>query len=475
MLRPQWFGRPLHNAVLIVPAVFALIAAGMMGARSRTSHGGVPAAAPGGTMAVLTRVDQDIALWEGAAKLDPFSAYFLSHSAALYMQRARLTGDVSDAQRAEDHARASLALRTQHNGGTFVTLAASLLEQHRFEDARNIAQQLVIGQPDVEMYHSLLGETQLELGDYDGARASFAAARTPAASSGMLASAARWAELQGDLREARRLLRMGRAKIALQPEVPKEETAWFDMRDGDLALQMGQATAAEAAYRRGLALAPTDYRLLAAMSRLSAARGREDEAISYGEASIATVLDPGTLGVIADAYTARGDTARASEYDRTMEVALSGQPGAYHRAWSLYMLDHGRRVNEIVDRAGVELKTRRDVYGYDIVAWALYKANRHAEAQSAMAAALRLGTRDPLLLYHAGTIAYGAGDEDGARGYLSAALELDPVSRPRYAAAARSTLDRIDAGRDRQRAFPERVIAQSRRVIHRSLVALTRG
>ena len=446
-----------------------------MVARSRASGSAANVPTLGAGAPALSRVDQDIALWEGAAKLDPFSAYFLSHSAALYMQRARLTGDVSDAQRAEQDARRSLALRTQHNGGTFVTLAASLLEQHRFGEARDIARQLVAGQPDVEMYHSLLGETQLELGDYDGARASFAAVLTPTASSGTLAGAARWAELQGDLREARRLLRIGRAKIASQPEVPKEETAWFDMREGDLALQMGQVTAAEAAYRRGLALAPTDYRLLAAMSRLSAARGRQDEAISYGEASIATVLDPGTLGVIADAYTARGDTARASEYDRTMEVALSGQPGAYHRAWSLYMLDHGRRVNEIVDRARVELKTRRDVYGYDIVAWALHKANRNAEAQSAMAAALRLGTRDPLLLYHAGTIAYGAGDEDGARGYLTAALELDPVSRPRYAAAARSTLDRIDAGRDIQRAFPERVIAQSRRVIQRSLVALTRG
>ena len=179
--------------------------------RFRPTPSQQPALEIGAPSPRLARVDADIALWEGASQLDSFSAYFPAHAAALYMQRARLTGDVADAERAEARARKSLALRTQHNGGTFVTLSASLLEQHRFKEARDIARQLVAGQPDVEMYHSLLGETQLELGDYDGARASFAAVRAPTASSGTLAGAARWAELQGHTGEARKLLRMGRA------------------------------------------------------------------------------------------------------------------------------------------------------------------------------------------------------------------------------------------------------------------------
>lgn len=476
MPRPRFSTRRISRISFVLLGVCALVAVGaaVMLRTSGSPGNGAPFAVGVGSPQ-LTRVDKDLELWEGAAKMDSFSAYFPAHAAALYMQRARLTGDVTDAERAEREARRSLALRTQHNGGTFVTLSASLLEQHRFKEARDVARQLVAGQPDVEMYHSLLGETQLELGDYDGARASFAAVRAPTASSGTLAGAARWAELQGHTAEARRLLRVARAMVATQPDFPEAEIAWFDMREGDLALRDGQANAAEAAYRRGLALAPADYRLQAAMSRFAAGRGRWDEAIAYGEASIATVLDPGTLGVIAGAYAARGDTARASEYERTMEVALSGQPGAYHRAWSLYMLDHGQRVHEIVQRAEDELRTRRDVYGYDIVAWALHKANRNAEAQSMMAAALRLGTRDPLLFYHAGAIAHAVGDDDGARGYLTAALELDPVSRPSYAAAARQTLDRIALARDAHRPFTARVVAQSRRVIQRSLSAVTRS
>lgn len=393
-----------------------------------------------GSSPELERVDRNIDFWTGAANIDSFSAFFAAHKAAQLIQRARLTGEAIDAERAELEARRSLALRTHHNGGAFVTLAASLLEQHRFTEARDIARQLVAGQPDVDVYNSLLGETQLEVGDYEGARASFAAVVAPTASSGTLASAARWAELQGQTREARRLLRIARTMATKLPDMPAAEIAWFDMRDGDLALREGQPRSAEAAYRRGLALAPTDYRLQAAMSRLALALGRWNEAIAYGEASIAGVLDPGSLGVIADAHAGKGDTARAAEYERTMEVALSGQPGAYHRAWSLYMLDHGRRAPEMVTLALEELKTRRDVYGYDIAAWALHKANRNAEAREMMAAALRLGTRDPLLFYHAGAIAHAAGDVGGARGYLTQALALDPVSRPQYAAMARRIL-----------------------------------
>jgi len=87
-----------------------------------------------------------------------------------------------------------------------------------------------------------------------------------------------------------------------------------------------------------------------------------------------------------------------------MEVAVLGQPGQWHRAWSLFLLDHGRRVPEVLAHVREELETRRDVYGYDLLAWALHKAGRDGEARAAMDAALAQGTKDPLLLRHAAEI-----------------------------------------------------------------------
>ncbi len=87
--------------------------------------------------------------------------------------------------------------------------------------------------------------------------------------------------------------------------------------------------------------APDDYRLLGAEARLHAAERDWSGAIRVGERAIANVLDPATLGLLSDCYAAQGDTAKAAEYAKAMEVSVSQQPGAFHRAWSLFLLDHG--------------------------------------------------------------------------------------------------------------------------------------
>jgi hypothetical protein len=85
-------------------------------------------------------------------------------------------------------------------------------------------------------------------------------------------------------------------------------------------------------------------------------------------------------------------------------VAVSQQAAAYHRAWSLFLLDHGRRVDEVLAKSQEELRTRTDIYGYDVVAWALHAKGRDREAREMMAHALALGTQDPLLATHAAAI-----------------------------------------------------------------------
>jgi hypothetical protein len=130
--------------------------------------------------------------------------------------------------------------------------------------------------------------------------------------------------------------------------------------------------------------------------------------VGFGERALAFSLYPATLGLLADAHLALGDTAAALEHERVMDVALRGQAGPFHRAWSLHLLDRGRHVPEILTRAEAELRTRKDVYGWDVYAWALYKSGRRAEAATAMEHALALGTRDPLLAAHARAIAGGA-------------------------------------------------------------------
>jgi len=386
----------------------------------------------------------DIGFFEARAARDTESATDRTRLAALYVQRARETGDEQDYARAEQTARASLALRTQRNGAASVVLASALLAQHRFTEARDVARRLVTEMPGIDSYRALLGETSLELGDYAAARAAFDSISGAGRRSLDIAPRlARWAEIRGDTTAARTIMRDAVSAVTERRDVPREQAAWFQLRLADLYLRQGRTRGAERELRDGLAIDPADHRLLAAMARLAAVRQDWREAIRWGDSAIAVTLDPATLGIVSDAHAALGDSEKAAEYVAAMEVAVGQQPGAYHRAWSLFLLEHGRRIPEVLAAAQAELAGRRDVYGWDLVAWALYKSGRAAEAREPMRHALAQGTQDATLYYHAGMIARAAGDTVAARDYLERALTIAPAFDHAAPAIARAALDSL--------------------------------
>ena len=391
--------------------------------------------------------DVQIRVWKQALDADPTSAAALGQLAALHAQRAREGGSWDDYLIAEKYARRSIGKRTNRNGKTAVTLVSVLLAQHRFSEARDVAADLVRREPDIPAYRSLLGEVAMELGDYATAGSMLDSLWRERTSLSIAPRLARWAELNGRPAEARRLLEAARDDALSRVDVPRETKSWFQFRVGDLALRSGRLRTAEAAFRAGLTIEPDDPRLLAAMARLFAVRGDPAESIAWGDRAIAVQLDPGTLGVVGDAYSALGDRAKAAEYFRTMEVAVTAQPGPFHRAWSLYLLDHNIRVDEVLDKARQELRQRRDVYGYDLTAWALHRAGRDREAAELMRDALRLGTPDAMLWFHDGMISRALGDSTHARTSLEHALAINAQFHATQPADARAVLDSLRRGR----------------------------
>ncbi|CAN5129155.1 hypothetical protein BH24GEM2_BH24GEM2_14300 [soil metagenome] len=390
--------------------------------------------------------DQQIAFFEKRAREDPFSAGDRAQLAYLFLQRARETGSYQDVLRAEEAARTSLALRTAHNTSTYLLLSASLLEQHRFREANEAARLLFESDPENPGYRAHLGETQMELGDYDAARVTFGSLEPARKSLDVAPALARWEEIVGRTGEARLLLEAARDQAVKRSDLNREQVAWFHLRVGDLELRNGRLKQAERALRAGLELNPGDYRLLAAMARLEAVRGRWNQAVEYGNDAIAVAFDPNTVGLIAEAQAALGDSAAAREYLVAMDVATSSRDEPFHRPYGLFLLDHGRRIPEVAAKAAEEIETRRDVYGYDLLAWALHKQGRHAEAKAAMDSALRMGTQDALLFFHAGMIARALGDNAAARQHLRKALAINPYFHPTHPRLARATLKSLPKG-----------------------------
>ena len=87
---------------------------------------------------------------------------------------------------------------------------------------------------------------------------------------------------------------------------------------------------------------------------------------------------------------------------------------------------------------------RKDIYAYDLLAWSLYKNGKAEEARNAIDEALKLGTEDAKLFFHAGMIYYRLGENEKARESLARAISTNPQFHVLHAETAALTLKQLD-------------------------------
>ncbi len=353
--------------------------------------------------------DRDIEFYAARLTEDPFSATDRSTLAQLLFARARSGGSSDDLERSEALVRESIAQRPQRNGQAFELLATLLMAQHEFHEARLVALRADSIAPGTPSHLALLGEIELELGEYEYAARRFEALQYDGRNFTTAARIARWRELTGGINMARPILKRAIMGVDKRDDLPREQVAWFHYRLGELELRAGNPAAADSAFSRALALHREDVRALSGLTRVALSQNDWQRAIDFGERAIAIQLDPGVLGAMSRAYAQLGDTSQATSYARAMSVSALQQPGAIHREWGLFLLDYGtaRDRANVLKRARVEARTRKDVYGRDLLAWALFRNGQLAEARKEMTLALAQRTEDVLLTEHARTIGVG--------------------------------------------------------------------
>src|SRR5262249_26379819 len=116
----------------------------------------------------------------------------------------------------------------------------------------------------------------------------------------------------------------------------------------------------------------------------------------------------------------------------------------YNRELALFYADHDLKPAVAVDLARKELDVRRDIYTYDVLAWALLKNGEPRQALAEMQPALRLDTRDARLYFHAGMIYDRLGQRDKARDYLRRCLATNPRFHVLQAEVAERALAQLE-------------------------------
>ena len=303
-------------------------------------------------------------------------------------------------------------------------LGAVLVSQHRFRDAIAAAEQARAIEPADAWNDGVIGDAHLELGEYEAAFDAFDAMmrKRPSAAAYGRASYAR--ELQGDLDGALRLMQM--ALDATSAHDP-ESQAWHYAQLGDLLVPARTAWPTPSASTGTRCFTFADHPLaIAGLARVDAARGDLPAALAgYAtlEASAAMPEHAARMGEIEQALGRPIDAARhfaLAEQGWRNRHARAGASGAAARP-----RPRPRRRGAGHCRAG--RGEPHDIFTMDAVAWAAFRAGNLTRAVEASREALRTGTRDRTLLYHAAAIAAASGDRARARTLVTRALDGHPT------------------------------------------------
>lgn len=384
---------------------------------------------------------------ERRTERDPEDIMALNMLGSRYLERMRETGNATYVQLAASAAQRSLAtLPAERNPGALNVLTKVEFATHDFSAARDHARQLTQLAPEEAYPYQILGDTLLELGDYEQADAIFREMQQrdnsePLTRVGTEQRLARVDALHGDWAAARQRLELALNLALSRPAPPRETVAWCWWQLGETAFAVGHYAEAERYDRAALITFPGYFRAIASLGRVRAARGDLPGAIRRYETAVRILPDPTFLAALGDLYTlAKRKTDAARQYQLVEAIArLSAAGGSlYNRQLALYYADHDMKPDVAYAMAEREYSVRRDIYGADAVAWTALKAGHLTEAQAAIAEALRLNTRDARLFYHAAMIARAAPDRSTARGYLEQVMALNPQFDPLQGATARS-------------------------------------
>jgi tetratricopeptide (TPR) repeat protein len=363
--------------------------------------------------------------------------------AAAFMRKARESGDPGYYARASAALNRALAIAPD-DYQALRTRPWVLLGQHDFRGALAAAEQARARHPEDWWNYGNLTDAYVELGDY--ARAEEASQRMLDLRPGLPAytRAAFLRTLFGDRAGAVEMLL--RAVRAGSPRDP-ESLAWTLVHLGHEYFAAGDLASAGRAYGRALTVLPGYYMALGALGRAQAAAGRTVEAIDLYQRAVAQVPAPDLVAALGDLHALAGNADEAERQYALVEymgrVAEAAGTTANGRQLAVFYADHDRRLPDALRLARQEATARGDIYTDDALAWALYKNGRQRSAMRAAHRALRLGTDDALLHYHAGMIAVAAGRPRSATRHLGRALALNPYFDLRQAPLARAALARL--------------------------------
>jgi tetratricopeptide (TPR) repeat protein len=391
---------------------FALAAAGLAFAAALlvalVLHRGSSAPSPvvqAPTLLPGASTDQRIATLQTIVRDRPRDVRGYAALAAAYLQKVRETGDPTYYARAGGLV--ARGLRLAPRDSDMLTVAGTLaLARHDFRGGLALGRAAQRANPLSAAPYPVLVDALVELGRYGAADRTLQHLVDSKPTLAAYARVSYLRELHGDLGGAVSAMRLAASAGGDAPE----NVAFVQTILGGLELTRGRVGAARHAYLEALARFPRYPAADAGLAKVDAAEGRLGEAIRRLRGVVARLPLPEYVVSLGE------------------DELAAGRPGAARRDLALVGVEErllaANGVNTDVDLAlfeashgsparGVTLARRAwaqapSVRSADALGWALTRAGHPAAGLRWSRRALRLGSRDPLFLLHAGLAARGA-------------------------------------------------------------------
>jgi tetratricopeptide (TPR) repeat protein len=426
--------RPLPLPLLVVGVVFAA-ALLVFGAVNRG-----PASVANSTDAFPAHprtTDQLVASLQAAVRANPRSAgdYVLLGEA--YIQKVRETGDAGFYTRAQGVLAIAHRLAPS-DSAVYTGLGTLALARHDFRGGLADGLRAHALAPEVVQPLGVIVDAQVELGRYSAARRTLQQMIDEKPNLASYARVSYFRELHGDLPGAVRAMNDAVDAGGAAPE----NVAYVQTLLGHLELTSGRLGAASRAYRLALYRFPSYAPALAGLARVDAARGRLGLATRRLRDVVNRLPLPEYVIALGETELAAGRAGQARRDLALVPVEqrlLAANGVNTDTEIAVFEADHGSPATAVrlARRAWANAPSVRSA---DALGWALTAAGRPHAGLAWAHRALRLGSRDPLFLYHAGMTARAAGARAEARRLLSRALAPNPRFSPLYGPRAERVL-----------------------------------
>ncbi len=375
---------------------------------------------------------------EARAREAPRDPDLLTQLGFAYQLRWRQTADASFLPLSERALYRALQARPDDPNAT-LGLGSLALIRHEFRKALLYGRRSRRLLPGSARPYGVIGDALVELGRY---REAFAAFDRMSALRPSLASYARVAyarELTGDLPGARAAMRLALDAAGGDPE----PTSWSLVELAKLELLLGRVEVADRDVQDALRIFPGYPAALTELALVDVAQGRLPSAVSAARSSadaVPTLQAVSLLGALLDRAGHRVEARRQRATVAVIERLLRANGVRVDLESAVYQADYGIRPAQTVALARRARAARPSIYGDDAVGWALARAGSCAEALPFAERALRLGTKDPNLVFHLGYAEGCAGNPGAQRREYGRALALNPEFSVRWAPVARAAL-----------------------------------